>query len=560
MQIAARNDLRESGASRATRRGWWVLYAAVCVLGVGAAYAPTLVSGFARMQAERSDTLFFNYVLEHQLVQLTSPEAIGTFWSPAFFHPAPGALAYSESMIGTLPLYAALRVLLAPTTAYQVWAMVLLVADCLAMIWLLRRLGVRPLLAAVGGFVFAFGLPRVGHLYQQHLFPQPWTPVAFAALIGFLRQPRWRDWLLLLAAVAAQLLSSLHLGWFLGFGLTIWTIVWLAVDVRAAARVWSWSRQRGRWAGVLASAALAGLLVVAVLGPYLDATRTRGVRDDGQVTIFGPRLQSWLAAPRASIHRTLGTLSTLGNLAPALDRDAAPFYYEHELFPGVFSIAIGALAFATSWRRRTHRRAAVACSAIGAAALLIALSLYVPREVAPDTPIRARGWSAWWTVLDLVPGARSMRAHNRIWTIVHPLLLVGALAGLEELLRRKPLRRPYPVALAGLCVFAVAEQLVLVQPSFDKRLLLDEIDRMRRAIPAGCAVVYFPLVANEPYSVGQVRAMWAALQANVATVNGYSSYFPPGMPSAERTASREEIARWLATTQDARAFCYVDAW
>ena len=83
---------------------------------------------------------------------------------------------------------------------------------------------------------------------------------------------------------------------------------------------------------------------------------------------------------------------------------------------------------------------------------------------------------------------------------------------------------------------------------------------MRRAIPAGCEVVYFPLLANEPHSVGQVRAMWAALQANVATVNGYSSYFPPGMPSVEHTASREEIARWRAATHDTRPFCYVDAW
>ena len=83
---------------------------------------------------------------------------------------------------------------------------------------------------------------------------------------------------------------------------------------------------------------------------------------------------------------------------------------------------------------------------------------------------------------------------------------------------------------------------------------------MRRAIPDGCQVVYFPLRANEPYSVGHVRAMWAALQANVATVNGYSSYFPPGLPRAERTATREEIARWLASTQRADTFCYVDAW
>lgn len=536
---------------RPASRRWWLVYAATCALGVGAAFAPTLLSGFARMQAERSDTLFFNYVLEHQLTQLTTPHAVGTFWSPAFFHPTTGALAYSESMIGTLPLYAALRALLAPTTAYQVWAMVLLAADCLAMIWLLRRLGVRPLLAAVGGFVFAFGLPRTGHLYQQHLFPQFWTPIAFAALIGFLRHPRWRDWLLLAAAVVAQLLSSLHLGWFLGFGLAVWTIVWLAMDGGARARVWSWSRERGRWTGMLGAAALAALVVVAVLGPYLEATRTRGVRDDGQVTIFGPRPQSWLAAPRASIY---------GGLTPTLDRDAAPFFYEHELFPGLFPIAIGALAFATSWRRRASPRAAVACSAIGAAFLLVALSLYVPRNAPPDAPPRARGWTAWWTVLDVVPGARSMRAHNRIWTVVHPLLMVGALAGLEELLRRRPLRRPHRVALAALCVFAVAEQLVFVQPSFDKRLLLGEVDRMRRAIPAGCEVVYFPLLANEPHSVGHVRAMWAALQANVATVNGYSSYFPPGMPRVEHTASREEIARWRAATLDTQPFCYVDTW
>src|SRR5262249_33549556 len=131
----------------------------VVMVGLWSMFHPTLLSGFARLQADPGDTLLNVYVLEHSWRWLTQADA-GPHWSPAFFHPQPLVLAYSENLLGTAPLYWLLRPACPPVLAYQLWMMLVTVLTYASFAAMLRRLGVGHLLAALGGFVFAFGLPR----------------------------------------------------------------------------------------------------------------------------------------------------------------------------------------------------------------------------------------------------------------------------------------------------------------------------------------------------------------------------------------------------------------
>src|SRR5215831_18115127 len=73
----------------------------VIAAGLLSAFHPTLLSGFARLQTDPGDTLLNAYVLEHSWRWLTKPDYVGTYWSPAFFHPQPLTLAYSENLLCT---------------------------------------------------------------------------------------------------------------------------------------------------------------------------------------------------------------------------------------------------------------------------------------------------------------------------------------------------------------------------------------------------------------------------------------------------------------------------
>src|SRR5207248_298892 len=146
------------------------------------------------------------------------------------FHPTPLTLAYSENLFGTAPLYWLLRTACPAPLAYQLWMMLVCALTFAALAAVLRRLGVGHPLCALGGWLFAFGLPRVNQIGHQQLLPNLFAPLALLAAWRFLQSPRSRTLAALLAAVYLQLLASIYLGWFLAFGLALFAGAVAAVD------------------------------------------------------------------------------------------------------------------------------------------------------------------------------------------------------------------------------------------------------------------------------------------------------------------------------------------
>jgi hypothetical protein len=477
------------------------------VAGIFSAFHPTLLSGFARLQTDPGDTLLNAYVLEHSWRWLTKADYVGTYWSPAFFHPQRMVLAYSENLLGTAPLYWLLRTACPTQLAYQLWMMLVTALTYVSMAAVLRRFGVSQMLAALGGFVFAFGLPRVTQIGHQQMLPHLFGPWAVLAAWSFLQRPAVGPLAVLLAATFGQLLAGMYLGWFLLLGLTIFGAVVLVSNPGVLPPIAGFVRRR--WpAALLLIGAWAGSMAL-LLAPYRAANEGFH-RPYDEVRSLTPRPIDWLTPAPQSVWA--------GRLPESPTSELWLFIGAVPLAVAVYGLAVGAQS-----RRRL-------CLATVMTAAMLAL-----------LATRFEGWSAWRAVYRWFPGGDAIRAVGRVVLTVELFALIGGMVAVDCLLTRTR----YGAAVAGLLLmFGVAEQVPLrALPSFEVAPWQQRVNALAKRLAPG-TVAYVDLSPG-PYYESQLTAMWAGLEANVAVVNGYSGRYPSGYPDWSRSMTDDELKEWM---------------
>jgi hypothetical protein len=199
---------------------------------------------------------------------------------------------------------------------------------------------------------------------------------------------------------------------------------------------------------------------------------------------------------------------------------------EHVMGFGLLTILVG---LAGLWLRRRDPIAQWLVIIVG---LIVILSTVVA------------GHSLWRLVHQVVPGANAIRAVTRIWLVcVLPLALaVAAVIGRLE-------RRGYACAALLLGALCVGEQLY-PKGGYDKVQVRAEVARIARAIPP-TARAFFVSVSRAEWEVRpHYDAMWAALEANLPTINGYLGNYPRGydlITVAQTRIELEEAERRLRT-------------
>jgi hypothetical protein len=525
------------------------LHLALVIAGTALAFWPTLRSGFDRMQTDPGDTVYLSYALEHGMSALLRRDYVGSFWSPPFFHPAPDVLAYSESLLGTLPVYALLRTALPPDTAYQVWCIAMLALSYAAMAWALRRLELPVALSGLGAFVFAYGLQRVSHLGHGQLLPAAFAPLAIVALAKHVREPDRRLLAGFLLASVLQVAAGIYLGWFLILGCGLFGGLLLSVDRVLLSRQLRFLRENvGFTLGALL--AWSGSLLL-LLRPYLVVARELPPRPWADVLLLLPRPRSWIAAPTGSLW------AKLGDIFPP----ETPLVWEHRIFLGAVPCLLGMLGLLAirGLTGNERSRKTLVIASLGTVFALWALSLRVPVKTLGITAGEEaiEYLTLWRLVYEIVPGATSIRAVGRVWTILLPLLLIGGLLGLDTLLARVRSARRRAWLTASLVAFGLVEQFQGALPSFDKLEHRTRVEKAREVLAgSGCDAAYFHLDPSQPFFSSQLVAMWAGLEANVPVVNGYSGNFPPGYPDPTRSMTSLELSAWLPRAPRGR-YCVV---
>lgn len=485
---------------------WSVLWAVLAVVHVTQAI---WFSGGAACPGDLGDGRFNELVLEHGYQSL---RGVYHWSSPGQFYPAADTLGYSDTHLGTLPIYAAARSMGLPIEqAWQTWFVVVAALNAVAGFRLFGALGVMDYLR--GPLVFAaVASSTMVWLTGTHMQMLPMFPLllAWAELLRWCRDRRR----LRLAAATGWFSWQFAAGPYLAFfgaaiTLAIGGIRWIAARASGErlpspenpTRPHRWSRVWAIFVG------LAGCILGAAVGwVYVQALSHGAGRSMIEVSAFAPEPSSWLRPNHLSLFYNYRL--------PVL----ATFPVEETWFAGVLpwlAVAIALGVGIRGWRNPDGAWLA----AIAGGVLLIVLFFTQWSDAHPG---------AWYVAAKYFPPLRAFRAAGRIAGVLQVAMIV--VAGLL-LARWSSMRTPRCrlVAIGGACLFAL-EALSHHQPAMSVTVARARSDAMLAAWHlAGDRPVlaYAPGITNQPSVWSNLDAWNAALRVKRVTIDGYSGGVPP---------------------------------
>ena len=489
--------------------------APLLLLFVGACfYLLRATDAFRSIPGDLGDARFNSVILEH-LYQWGRGES-ASLWSPEFFYPTRGTLAFSDNHLGSGVFYVLFRLLtLDREHAFDAWFVAGHVLNFAAMHVVMRRLRFAPFPAAVAAFIFAFALPvlaQEGHAQLTYRFP---LPLAYLAFLEFAQERRVQQMARLAAWGALQFFCSIYLGVFLAYLLAATGLAMLLPFLRPNRPLAIRAQVPASRAAVLgaglaitaSAAATAGLLV-----KYQLVSRAYGFsRTATDVMFMMPRPQSYLLADSAQPHRWLGSLLA-----------EIPYRHEHQMFFGLMPLLLGACALIMARRQENAPRRKLLGQALIALLLLVVLTLRI-------------GDRTLYQFALALPGVSSIRGVSRIILVMTIPLAISAAIGVESLLKVLPGRRLAAIVIGlGLSLETLAYRPATTPVEQWQGRLTPLDEAVAAAPPAADSVLYVTGREQEPYFLTEMDAMIFAQDRKLPSLNGYSGNAPPGYlhPSA----------------------------
>ncbi len=258
------------------------------------------------------------------------------FWDANILHPAPLALAYSESLIAPALQVAPLYGLTGdPVLCHNVLVLSSFVLSGLGAFLLTRELvgQEHPVAAFFGGLLYAFALYRVEQLPHLQVLSAHWMPFVLLGLWRFMASGRMRPLVWGVLALLAQNLSC-------GYHLLYFPLFLPGFVLFAMGRLRR-LRSRRIWAGLIGGALFTLTATVPLFLPYVALREQEPTRRSLlEVEQFSADVYSFLTAPEY-----------LGFWGPRLQMVPRP---EGGLFPGFVPVLLALVALTAvlgrAWR------------------------------------------------------------------------------------------------------------------------------------------------------------------------------------------------------------------
>lgn len=497
----------------------------VCAFCVSVFFRNQIANGFTLLLGDRHDAVIALSILEHWRNVLAG----GADWSrTAYFHPVAGTLGYNDGYFLFGLVYAGWRAVGAdPFLGGELTNMAMRAVGFLGMHAACRRvLGLSFAWSLFGAALFTLSNNLFIRASHAQLFSVGFLPVlavllhaSWSALSAHRRRALlgWGAAFVLL--FAALLMTGFYMAWYFLFLAGATFLAWLATAGEGPRRALA-AAVRASWAPLALLAAFAVLADLPFLSVYLPKAAETGMHPWETALQHAPTPLDMLHVGEANF--LFGWLVTLLNAA---FRPEFPAWSERMtgLTPALLVLFAAALVWL--WRgaggmdpvRRTWLQA-LALASLATWALTL----------------RFGDATGWWLVWSAVPGARAARVVAR-----YQLVLVIPVIGLAVLALAAFARRLPAVAVASLAALLLLEQANDYAPLFLDRPL--ELSRLRSVppAPAACRAFYvssartesrFGEAVEDPYN-HNTEAMLVASVLRLPTVNGISTFNPPGWPA-----------------------------
>ena len=482
------------------------------------------VDWFKATPGDLADGRFNTVILEHLFGWVSGRWE--DLWSPGFFYPNQGALAFSDNHFGSALPYLLLRWLgFTREEAFSGWYVIGCSLNFVISYIVLRKLHFSIFAASAGAFVFSYFLPALAQDGHSQLVYRFAIPLAFYAFWNFIYKQKITAIGVLAFWICVQFYCSIYLGLFLIFLLLASFIASLPL---LRNNFWSGLTQSWFESNKLSRTSFLSLMIVSIAGLFLLLQKYHQVaqqygfsRSVLEIKQMLPRLESYLIADRSPLSSFIGSWFTEVN-----------YRGEHQLFLGIGVSILFLVGCIIPWFKyfNTNRLYAQDQNAISKVAFISFLLLIL---LTLKFGVGGGRLASAYEFLLAIPGIMSIRAVTRMVIVLGLPVAILVSLSCDSLISRFN-QNDYLKRLIFIILVAALLSLEVIFFT-NVRAPFESWTKRKNDV---VALLPLPLQSNSilfinndgkgPWYLTELDAMVIAQDMGLATLNGYSGQFPAG--------------------------------
>jgi hypothetical protein len=447
------------------------------------------------------DSRFINYLLEHGYRWLRGDDP--SFWSAEFLYPFKNAIAMSDNMLGTMPIYSIWRFLgFSPESSYQLWWICICTLNYWCSFFVFKKWLNRSDIAIILAWIFAFTAFNIGQLNYMQMIIRFMVPVVFYAAYKMLETPSIKYLAIYFFGIVFQFYCVMYTGFYLMYFSFFFILIYYLTSKKWKELLFYLKKENLINTLIILVLSLFAMLFLMV--PYLKMSSIVGMLHYGDVKSNIPYLSDFLFPDPSSI-----TWKFLFNIA----RPNVPVWWLHFLFAGLIPfLAMVVSPIYLLYNRFKKIKTPLLLKSIIIASIVIILF-----------HIQIKNGISLYIFLFELPGMSSIRVLTRFMNVEIFLLLIIAGYFLVKIKNRNIILLIFLLAFADNFFksdgMSKEEKTGLIKR---KEFVINELEKNDYKKYKVVAL----LDTTVPNYVSNIDMMLAAQSVGAKTANGYSSYCP----------------------------------
>jgi hypothetical protein len=461
------------------------------------------------MPGDMKDNRLNNYFLEHGFKWLSGQQK--NFWDAPFFYPAPQVMTLSDNHLGSLPIYSLFRFLkVDKETSYQLWMLILFSLNYFSAVFVLNKMKFNVVGASIGAYYFAFALPISHYFGHEQFLPRFIIPFAIYYALRFAKDGDIKSYLIVCLSVVYQFYCSIYMGYFLCLGVIVLILSSVLVGLSGNVAIGVLLGKPNAIFKKTVVTLTSMLLLLPLLYPYYMRSKISKKNPWELIADSLPRIKSYFLPVDSSWAWSW--------LLPIIDPSSSG---GARLFIGLLPI-LALIAFPICYFRYREERS-----------LKTELVVYISIIVLTFVTLNINGYT-FYKLLYLLPTVSSIRSVARI-NLMELFMISVIIASIVTLIGntlKNISERLNNIVLLIIVVVFIADQSIVsgrirhYSKHESQERYMKVVNRILAKNPSPKVFVYLPEDSKDEPVVDTLDAMLAAQQLNIATINGFSGYWP----------------------------------